>query len=50
MLRAQMPEPIGEPDHQPVEEPPDDILPPVEEPPPSEDVPGEPFPDRLARG
>ncbi len=47
MLQAQMPEPVPDVEHQPVEEPPDQT-PPVEEPPPGESVPTSPIPDRLA--
>ncbi len=46
MLQAQMPEPVPDVEHQPVEEPPDPT-PPVEEPPPGESVPTSPIPDRL---
>ncbi len=46
MLQAQMPEPVPDVEHQPVEEPPDST-PPVEDPPPGETVPTSPIPDRL---
>ncbi len=46
MLQAQMPEPVPEVEHQPVEEPPDST-PPIEDPPPGESVPTSPIPDRL---
>ncbi len=45
--RAQMPEPVPDPEHPPVEEPPS-TPPPVEEPPPGEPVPGTPIPERLS--
>ena len=46
MLQAQMPEPVPEVEHQPVEEPPDST-PPVEDPRPGEPVPTSPIPERL---
>ena len=47
MSQAQMPEPVPDVEHQPVEEPPDST-PPIEDPPPGEPVPASPIPDRLS--
>jgi len=47
VLNAQMPEPVPDVEHQPMEEPPRPT-PPVEEPPPGEAVPTSPIPDRLS--
>ena len=47
MPHAQMPEPVPEFEHQPVEEPPSST-PPIEDPPPGEPAPTSPIPDRLS--
>lgn len=47
MFHAQMPEPVPEIEHRPVEESPNSS-PPVEEPPPGEPVPATPIPDTLS--
>ena len=46
--KGQMPEPVPQPGHPPVQEPPPSTLPPMQDPPPGEDVPQTPIPDRLA--
>lgn len=50
-VRAQMPEPVPEPQHTPIEEPPGQDRPPVvDEPPPGKEAPEIPIPDRLDMG